>query len=98
MEQTLSPSHQTPQPSPASAQVRAACITPQAAAADEDPESPGRSPRQLPSPAASPDPLAEGMALIAGIVLALMAVLVPIAAVVSDSRLPESSDSIRAGW
>lgn len=98
MEQTLPSSQQTSPSLPQSAQACAASATPQPAATDEEPESPGRSPRQFGLSAASPDPLAEGMALMAGMLLAFMAVLVPIAAVMSDSRLPESSETVRAGW
>jgi len=98
MDQTLSLPHQASAPSPHSPQGFVASTLSEASPVEEDPESPGRSPRQFIPPAASPDPLAEGMALMAGVVLAVLTVLVPLAAVVSDSQRPASSETVRAGW
>ncbi len=96
MDQTLSLPHQTP--SSGSDQARAGMAQPQAAVAEEDPESPGRSPRQATQPALSPDPLAEGMALMAGVVVALMTVLVPLATVVNEARPPGAIQIGRVVW
>lgn len=98
MDQTFSLSSQSAPVSTASGQASAAVNSSVAAIADEEPESPDRSSRQDPSAPASPDPLAEGLAVLTGVVLALMAVLVPLAAVVSDSGRPEPSETVRAGW
>ena len=99
MDQTLSLTHPTsPSSALRSAQAAAATAPPEGSAAEEEPESPGRSPRQVVPPAGGADPLAEGIALIAGMLLAVLAVLVPLATVVSDSHLPESSETVRAAW
>lgn len=96
MDQTLSLSHHAP--ACGSGQTCAAMAQPQTSVAEEDPESPGRSPRQAIQPAVSPDPLAEGLALMAGVVLALMAVLVPLATVVHEARPPGAIQIGRLAW
>lgn len=99
MDQTLSLSHQTP-PAPASVAPDSATAgaLSQAPVPEEEPESPGRSPRQEIPPLPGSDPLAEGIAIVAGIALALMAIVVPLATVVSDSRPGETSETVRATW
>lgn len=94
MDQTFS----LPQPTPPATLSPAATAQSQSGAAEEDPESPGRSPRQSTSRLAGPDPLAEGLALMAGMALALMALLVPLATVVCDSQPIETRETVRAGW
>lgn len=60
--------------------------------ADEEPDSPGRSPsRSAPDPASSaPDPLADGLALLVGCAIALIAVLVPVLTVIAESPSAET--------
>lgn len=98
MDQPLSLSHQISPSSPRSVQTGTATVPPELPAAEEEPESPGRSSRQLHVAAASPDPLAEGLAFVAGMALALMTLLVPLATVVHDVQPPESREAVRAGW
>ncbi len=99
MDQTLSLPHPSSPASPGSVHSPAVTASAGVTASDEEPESPGRSPRQIGPPAAGPDPLAEGMALMTGMVVALMAVLVPLAAVLLESQPPGSGDPIvRTRW
>jgi hypothetical protein len=99
MDQTLSLSHQTSPSSPRSVQASADTTPPGVTSPEEEPESPGRSPRQLSIHAAGPDPLAEGIALMAGMVVALMAVLVPLAVVLLDSEPHGASATVvRRRW
>jgi hypothetical protein len=53
---------------------------------DEEPESPGRSPGSRPAPSPLSDPLSDGLAMLAGVAIALLTVLVPLMAVVSEPR------------
>ncbi len=98
MDQPVSLSHPISPSSPRSVQAGAATAPAELTAAEEEPESPGRSQKQLHPNAAGPDPLAEGLALIAGVALALMTLLVPLATVMHDVQLPESSETVRGGW
>jgi hypothetical protein len=98
MDQPLSLSRQISPSSPRSVQTGTATVPPELPAAEEEPESPGRSPRQLHASAAGPDPLAEGLAFVAGMALALITLLVPLATVVHDVQPPQSSATVRAGW
>lgn len=99
MDQTLILPHPSSPATPGSVQSPAVTVTAGVTASDEEPESPGRSSRQIIPPAASPDPLAEGLALMTGMVLALMAVLVPLATVLLESQPPGSGDPIvRTRW
>jgi hypothetical protein len=98
MDQSLSLSHpSSPAPS-RSAEACSATASTLGSAAEEEPESPGRTPRPLITGADSTDPLAEGVALVGGILLALMALVVPIASVVGDSHPPDTSTTVRLGW
>jgi len=98
MDQTLSLSQHPPQASPRPAQNPAAIASPPGPAGEEEPESPGRSPRQFASPGVTADPLAEAIAVVSGVILALTAVVVPLGLVLSESRHPSFSQSVRAGW
>ena len=66
-------------------------------AAEEEPDSPGRSPRSsaLPADAAATDPVAEGLALMAGVSIALLSLLVPLACVIGDRTVPELAGATR---
>ena len=98
MDQPLSLSPRISSSSLRSTQAGAATPPPELPAAEEEPESPGRSPRQLHASAAGPDPLAEGLAFVAGMVLALITLLVPLATVVHEAQPPDSSETVRVGW
>lgn len=98
MDHSLSLSHQISSSSPRSTQTGTATAPPELPAAEEEPESPGRSSRQLQPFAAGPDPLAEGLAFVAGTALAVITLLVPLATVVHDARPPDSGETVRVGW
>lgn len=67
-----------------------------AAAADEEPDSPGRSPRPpAPEPRAAADPVGDGLALMAGVAIALTSLLVPLACVIGDRTAPELAGTAR---
>jgi len=95
MDQTLSLSHQSTPASPGPAQ--AAGASPLAASLDEEPESPGRSPRPSAASAAGNDPLAEGLAVVGGVLLALLTLLVPVVSVIAESPPGVPGPSVRAG-
>lgn len=98
MDQPLSPSPRISSCSPQSTQAGAATAPPELPAAEEEPESPGRSPRQLQPIVAGPDPLAEGLAYVVGMALAMITLLVPLATVVHDAQPPDSSETVRVAW
>lgn len=103
MDQTLSLSHQTSATSSRALQASVTSAPLEAVSPEEEPESPGRSPRHVRQSAAVPDPLAEGIAALAGVLLALMAVVVPLATVIGDSTIgdstpPPSTEALRVGW
>ena len=98
MDQTLSLSQQIASSTTRTDGASTASSPLETAPSEEEPESPARSPRQVSTSPALPDPLAEGMSLITGVILAVMAVLVPLATVVCDSHLPEASETVRAEW
>lgn len=98
MDQTLSLSHQTSSTSSRALQASVTTAPLEAVPSEEEPESPGRSPRHVRPSAAGPDPLAEGVAALAGVLLALMAVVVPLATVIGDSSPPPSTEALRVGW
>jgi len=95
MDQTLSLSR----PSPAAYRPETFCAaSPPDPAAEEEPESPARSPRGAAPPTAAVDPLAEGISLLAGVALALIAVAVPVATVVLEPRSAPPPQALRARW
>ena len=98
MDQTLSLSQSPASSSPRTVQASGASasgVTP----SEEEPESPGRSPRQHRTHAAGSDPLAEGMSIILGIALGLIAVLVPLTTVLLDSQPSGGSEAVnRPRW
>jgi hypothetical protein len=64
--------------------------------ADEDPESPGRSPGGTAAASSPSDPLSDGLALLAGVAIALTAVVVPLITVVCEPRPLEPLGAARA--
>lgn len=98
MDQPLSLSPRISSSSLRSTQAGAVTPPPELPASEEEPESPGRSPRQLQPIAAGPDPLAEGLSFVAGMALAVITLLVPLATVVHEVQPPDSSETVRVGW
>ncbi len=99
MDQTLSLSHPTAPSSPRSVQACGASTPPGVTPPEEEPESPGRSPRHHNPHAAVSDPLAEGIALMAGMALGLITVLVPLAVVLLDTQPSGGREAVvRSRW
>jgi hypothetical protein len=98
MDQSLSLPRSSSPSASRSAEIHSATASPPGSAAEEEPESPGRIPRSLITGADGSDPLAEGVALLGGVLLAVMALLVPVASVVGDSQSPVLTTTGRLGW
>lgn len=96
MDHTLSLSRQSsapPRPAEAGVTPTPAAVGP----VEEEPESPGRSPRGSIHAAPVSDPLTDGLLLLAGIGIGLLAVLVPLATVICEPRAPLQDRVMRAG-
>lgn len=97
MDHSLSPASQ-----PASVPATSGSFSPEpahAAADDDEPDSPGRSPRsEQPDPAdGSQDPLAESLGLLGGILIGVLSLLVPLATVIACSDQSGDNAWLRSG-